>query len=210
MYSTGLQDGRQAHHSGQRLQFLRQLPLVQIDICEITLQAKFLIIYQHIQAGLLSKEKAIPNHPLSDLSWSDIAWGHVSLKGLSLSPQKSAAVAREQLAMLILKHFVTVMKPGLSTTSVQTQAPTWLKNTRHFLSKRGRVPSGEGGKENCLHFQGKQRLLSLWVISIQLVSCGKTTFLRLGGAVQHHASLTFVQGQQYSKNCPMHYPFSYL
>lgn len=42
--------------------------------------------------------------------------------------------------MLILKHFMTVLKQGLSTKSVQTQAPAWLKIQGTFFLKDEECP----------------------------------------------------------------------
>lgn len=156
MQPLGLQDGRQAHHRGQRLQFLRQLPLVQIEICEIRLQAKFLIIYQHIQAGLLSKEKAIPNHAFSDLQHGQTQPGAMSLKGLSLDSQQascccwrasgnaSSQALRVSTETRSLNHIsanirTNMAKKHKAPSPQKRQNAKWRGRKRKFLALSGKV-----------------------------------------------------------------------
>lgn len=119
---------------------------MQTDICEITLETKFLLIYQYIQAGLLSKEKAILHLPLI-CNMVRHSLGPCLHEGLEFGPTINQLLLQESSwQILILKHFMTVLKRGLLTKPVQTQVPTWL----HPLPKRGRLLSPERGEESCL------------------------------------------------------------
>lgn len=105
---------------------------------------------------------------------------------------------------------MTVLKPGLLTKSVQIQVPTCLKNIRQsctlFLNEAGCQVQSEERKIVCWHLQAKQKQQNLWVISINLVSYGKTTVM-LGGASWKFELLS--KGSNAVNNCPIHCPFSY-
>lgn len=59
--------------------------------------------------------------------------------------------------MLILKHFMIALKPGLSTKSVQTEAPTWLKTQGTFFLKEAECPVDREEKKVAVTFRESRK-----------------------------------------------------